>query len=108
MLAKRPQPKGGSRLGRPNKVASDVREMIHEAFVLAGGVGYLVKQADANPKAFMSLLGKVVPSEIHATIKRDITELTREELYAIVNGGNAKVIDAEPIDVTPLADRAIR
>jgi hypothetical protein len=67
--------------------------MILEAFHGAGGVRYLIKQADKNPVAFMALLGRVVPTQINATIKREITELTREELIAIASGG--KVIEHE-------------
>src|SRR5260370_548418 len=79
--------------GIPNKLKRDIKEMILESFHGAGGVRYLIKQADKNPVAYMGLLGKVVPTQINATIKREITELTREELIAIASGG--KVIEHE-------------
>lgn len=41
-----------------------------------------VKQAELNPTAFMSLVGKIIPQQIDATIKREVTELSRDELIA--------------------------
>jgi hypothetical protein len=83
----------GRPVGSVNKVTQDIREMILASFHQAGGVRYLVKQSAANPVAYMGLLGKIVPMQINATIKREITELTREELIAIASGG--KVIEHE-------------
>ena len=61
--------KGKAGPGRPkgssNKITSDVRKAIIEAANAAGGeggmVGYLARQADENPNAFMSLMGRLVP-----------------------------------------------
>ena len=59
--------------GRPpgarNKVNSALREMILASLDKAGGEAYLVRQARANPSAFMALLGKVLPKEIAATVE---------------------------------------
>ena len=59
---------GGRKKGTPNKISSALKEAILEAAEQAGGedgiVGYLVAQALANPAAFMSLLGKVLPMTI--------------------------------------------
>ena len=57
----RPQPKGGSRKGVPNKVNADVKAMILEALHNAGGIDYLTARAADNPKAFMALVGRVLP-----------------------------------------------
>ena len=63
--AKRPQPKGGSRKGRPNKVTADLKAMILEALSEAGGAEYLLRQArKKNPAPFMSLLAKVLPMTV--------------------------------------------
>jgi hypothetical protein len=59
--AKRPQPKGGSRKGIPNKVTADVKAMILQALSDAGGAAYLLEQANGNPNAFLTLVGKVLP-----------------------------------------------
>ena len=61
---KKPQPKGGSRKGVPNKVNADVKAMILEALHHAGGAEYLCMQAYDNPKAFMALLGRVLPMTV--------------------------------------------
>jgi hypothetical protein len=37
----------------------------------------------------MTLVGRIVPSEVHATIKREIAELTHDELVAIASGARA-------------------
>jgi hypothetical protein len=55
---------GGSRKGRPNRLTADVKEMILTALNKAGGAEYLLEQAEKNPVAFMSLLGKVLPLQV--------------------------------------------
>lgn len=55
---------GGRQKGTPNKVTATVRESILAAFDRVGGVDYLAAQAVANPQAFMTLLGKVLPMQI--------------------------------------------
>ena len=55
---------GGRKKGTPNKETKQLREMILEALDKAGGVQYLEKQADANPKAFLTLLAKVLPMQV--------------------------------------------
>jgi hypothetical protein len=56
--------RGGRKKGTPNKFSSDVRQMVLEALNGVGGVEYLQAQAAANPSAFMTLVGKVIPKEI--------------------------------------------
>lgn len=52
---------GGRQKGTPNKINSDIKGMILGALSAKGGVKYLEQQADANPVAFMGLVGKVLP-----------------------------------------------
>lgn len=54
----------GRQKGTGNKVSSDVRGMVLKALHGAGGASYLEEQAIKNPKAFMGLLGKVLPTTI--------------------------------------------
>jgi len=61
---KRPQPKGGSRKGKPNKTTAAIKDMIEGALQDVGGRAYLARQADENPSAFMGLLGKILPKDI--------------------------------------------
>ena len=60
----------GNPLGRtgPNKLTSQVKEMIEGALQDVGGRDYLARQAEANPSAFMSLLGRVIPKDINANL----------------------------------------
>lgn len=62
-------PGSGRAPGQPNKLTSEIRDMIHEALEGAGGVGYLREQARDNPQAFLALVGKIVPREVHADIQ---------------------------------------
>jgi len=58
------KPPGGSRKGIPNKVTADLKAMILAALDQAGGEQYLLSQAHENPKAFLSLLGRVIPLQV--------------------------------------------
>lgn len=52
----------------PNKTTALLKDAILKAAEQAGGgeglVGYLAKQAEANPGPFMALLGKVLPMQV--------------------------------------------
>lgn len=52
--------------GVPNKTTKALKDMILGALDQAGGEQYLADQAEANPRAFLTLIGKVLPSEIKA------------------------------------------
>jgi hypothetical protein len=58
------RPPGGSRKGIPNKITADVRAMILAALDRAGGEDYLLAQAHDNPRAFLSLLGRILPTQV--------------------------------------------
>jgi hypothetical protein len=62
------RPGAGRKPGIPNKLTGELKEMILEAANRAGGAGgtvqYLQTQAAANPTAFMSLLGRVLPMTV--------------------------------------------
>ncbi|AGG91237.1 MULTISPECIES: hypothetical protein [unclassified Sulfitobacter] len=58
---------GGRKKGTPNKVTALLRDDILQAASNAhpgGRLGYLTEQAQENPTAFMTLLGKVLPTEV--------------------------------------------
>lgn len=65
----RPQPKGGSRKGVPNKVTRELKDMILGALDAAGGVDYLQKRAQdpRTASAFLSLVGKTLPLTVKGT-----------------------------------------
>ena len=59
--------RGGRAKGTPNKHTAAIKDMILGALDKAGGEKYLLRQAEANPVAFMGLLGKVLPLQIAGT-----------------------------------------
>jgi hypothetical protein len=62
----------GRKKGTPNKVTADLKAMIEGALQDAGGRAYLVAQAQENPAAFLTLVGKILPRDIK-------TELTGKD-----------------------------
>jgi hypothetical protein len=68
-----PEPKVGANRGNagkgrpkgaPNKTTAAVKDMILQALNNKGGVDYLERQAEANPTAFLTLVGKVIPLQL--------------------------------------------
>jgi len=51
----------------PNKVGADIKEIVTTALNMIGGARYLAKHAEKNPAAFMGLVGKVLPLQLHAS-----------------------------------------
>lgn len=54
----------GRKKGVPNRLTASVKQMILGALDDLGGQAWLTEQAKADPRAFMSLLGRILPSEI--------------------------------------------
>lgn len=76
---------GGRAKGTPNKITTQLRDMILGALDDVGGQQYLAQQAKLNPGPFMTLLGKVLPTQLTgpgggplATI--DLTKLSDEDI----------------------------
>lgn len=71
-------PNGGK--GRPkgtqNKATKALKEMILGALDQAGGENYLLTQATENPTAFLTLIGKVLPTTLAGTVATKIQVLT--------------------------------
>ena len=58
----------GRAKGTPNRITASVKEMVLSALNELGGERYLVEQGRANPQAFMTLIGRIIPSEIKASL----------------------------------------
>lgn len=69
---------GGSRKGKPNKNTKALKDMILGALAGAGGEKYLQTQAKENPKAFLSLLGRVLPTEVKADVSGGLTVILKQ------------------------------
>jgi hypothetical protein len=57
-------PGPGRPKGSTNRVSKAIKEMVIGALNEAGGQAYLAQQAKANPVAFMTLIGKVMPLQV--------------------------------------------
>ena len=74
---------GGRQAGTPNKISADVRAMVLAALDRAGGEDYLLEQATANPRAFLSLVGRLLPTTRHIEARiNPLEEWSDEELAA--------------------------
>jgi hypothetical protein len=68
---------GGRQKGTPNRITRTVKEAIEAAFDELGGVDYLVRTAERHPTAFLSLLGRVLPTEVSGGVNVDLIEAIR-------------------------------
>jgi hypothetical protein len=59
---------GGRQKGALNKTTRTIKEAIEAAFQGVGGADYLMQQAQQNPQAFMTLLGKIIPAQVQADL----------------------------------------
>ncbi len=67
--------------GSENKLTKSVKEMILAALDEVGGSTYLQTQANANPTAFLTLVGKVLPLQVtgpnDGPLKAELTVIER-------------------------------
>lgn len=108
----------GRKKGVPNKFTTEMKTMVEQALLLAGtrtkrryntqemqeadpGVAYLVEQAEKNPVAFMTLLGKLIPTKIDLDVQVMSSELLelmaerRKQLLELRQEHEVPAIDAE-------------
>ena len=76
---------GGRQKGTLNKVNADLKDMIQSALNKAGGEEYLYQQALENPAAFLTLIGKILPKDINASIAGSLTLHSTVELVRANN-----------------------
>ena len=79
-----PNPGAGRPAGLPNLINRDIKEMILTALTKVGGADYLAEQAHKNSSAFLALVGKVLPLQVNAVIKREVADMSEAELLAII------------------------
>jgi len=73
----------GRRKGVPNRTTAALKDMILKALDEKGGAEYLARQADKNPAAFMTLLGKVLPMTVAGDPDNPLKTITRIELVGV-------------------------
>ena len=81
MMTKR-RKTGGRQKGTPNKMTATLKEMILGALDQVGGERYLVDQSKRNPTAFIALLGRLLPSEIKASLASPPQSFVKIDLEA--------------------------
>jgi hypothetical protein len=95
--------RGGRQKGTPNKATADIKEMVITALTGVGGPDYLMRQAEQNPVAFLSLIGRVLPLQVTGENGAPIAYSFRwadaqpvdNEQIPNIKWIEAKVIDAE-------------
>jgi hypothetical protein len=88
-----PNPKGRPK-GIPNKLTQTVRDAILESFDMAGGSQYLAKMAIEQPVAYLSLLGKVLPTQVKMEVNQPVA-ITFQVVEAAEVEQQPAPIDAE-------------
>jgi len=59
---------GGRPKGSTNAKNMALKTMILNSLERVGGEEYLMRQAEENPSAFLTILGKIIPSELNAKL----------------------------------------
>jgi hypothetical protein len=85
--SKKGERRGGRKKGTPNKLNADVKDMIVGALNAVGGQDYLVRQSSANPIAFMSLIGRVLPLQVKGDPENPLKTIL-EITWASPSSGN--------------------
>ena len=75
---------GGREKGTPNKVTKQLKELILAALDGVGGQAYLERQAEENPTAFLTLIGKVLPMTVAGDSDNPLKVFT-QVAYVIVD-----------------------
>lgn len=96
----------GKPKGAQEHTARDIRSMVKRALSEAGGVRYLVQQAQENPRAFLGLVGRCLPLDVTSS---DGSMRPVVALYMPDNRRDAKLVaDTRPaIDVNPTPALAV-
>ena len=78
LVTRKPPAAGRGRpKGSQNKATKALKDMILGALDDAGGQDYLRRQSIENPTAFMTLIGKVLPTTINADVKGEVGVVIR-------------------------------
>ena len=74
---------GGREKGTPNKTTKALKDMVLGALSDAGGQQYLTRMASEQPSAFLTLLGKVLPTTIAGDRANPLRTVSRIELVPV-------------------------
>ena len=80
---------GGRKKGTPNKTSALLKDAILKAATDAGDgdlSAYLLQQANGNPTAFLTLLGKVLPMQVGGNPDNPVETIHRIERVIVSPG----------------------
>jgi hypothetical protein len=79
---------GGRVKGTPNKISTTVKSNVVAVFEALNGddLSHMKTWAAENPTQFYNIYAKMLPTEVEATITKELKELTDAELLAIASG----------------------
>jgi hypothetical protein len=90
-------PAGGRKPGQKNKITKDMKEVLMLAFERKGGVRYLEKVADTDPKTFCHLLSRIIPVQVAVQMHHiDLGAEMRAAEQRIREGYTSKLQDVTP------------
>ena len=85
-----PRPPGaGRKPGKANQRTIDLKRMIEESLIGAGGVDYLREQARANPAAFLSLVKGLIPRDLRLDAGSTLAQILAESRGVVTDKGKA-------------------
>lgn len=76
-------------VGSTNHQSKALKEMVLATLDKVGGLDYLAIQAVENPTAFMTLLGKILPTQISGDSENPLEIISRIERLVIDPNENA-------------------
>ena len=92
-------PPRSTRGRQSTKKLLSMQEMVEKALDQAGGVEWLVMQAETNPNSFMSLVGKLMPKDVNVNSSIKVVGLV--ELLQSV-GTDAKLIGSGGVSTSAM------
>ena len=101
MTAGRPkgQPKsGGAKKGSVHLHSRALKDAVYAVFHEMGGRNYLKKVAKENPPLFLSLLAKLLPTEIKAELDVSTHQL---DLGAAMASADARLLEMQTVEALP-------
>lgn len=70
----------GRTKGTPNKINSDIKQMLLEALSEAGGKAYFLRQAEENPSSFNTLIAKIIPAEVKQELSGSVSSINKIQI----------------------------
>jgi hypothetical protein len=94
--------------GTPNKVPSDLRDIIMQAFDRLGGIDAMVKWGTKNPDSFYSnVLMRILPKEVHSRLDGNHSVSIGETIRDALSALDTVRRNRQPLTITTQSGRSI-